>query len=90
MELCCWARVIILRRKKPQTRPPLRLQANEDLVPAMASSAMPFLDRGQGEVPAHLDGWYALEEGGCRLSWASRCPEATVVAVVQSTPREGS
>ena len=47
-------------------RPPLRLQANEDLVPAMASSAVPFLDRGQGEVPAHLDGWYALQEGGCR------------------------
>jgi len=88
MELCCWARVTILRRKKPQTRPRLRLQANEDLVPAMASpsSAVPFREEVRARFQPTLMAGTPFKKVAVAKDWASRCPEATVVAVVQSTP----
>jgi hypothetical protein len=51
---------------------------------------LPFLDKSEGEFPAHLDGWYADEHTAVTVAkdWASQHPEATVV-VVQSVKRTG-
>jgi hypothetical protein len=56
---------------------------------------LPFLDKTEGEVPAHFDGWYTQREAAVAVAkdWANQHSDHKVVVLVHpdrySGPGEG-